>query len=105
LLGIKVTIIRYISDEPQPGVVECELKDAHGIRLSIIEKTACVSADHLSAHSTYPQQRLVACEAIGRSRDATGREVIRIGTDSLLVVDSVEGATQLEVLPDSLVEW
>jgi len=30
MLGVKVTILRYISDDPQPGVVECELEDAHG---------------------------------------------------------------------------
>jgi hypothetical protein len=30
MLGVKITILRYISDDPQPGVVECQLVDANG---------------------------------------------------------------------------
>jgi hypothetical protein len=28
MFGVRVTIVRYISDEPQPGIVECKLEDA-----------------------------------------------------------------------------
>ena len=28
MFGIRVAIVRYISDEPQPGIVECKLEDA-----------------------------------------------------------------------------
>src|SRR5882757_5008577 len=40
MVGMKVTILRYISDEPQPGIVECELEDAYGRSWSFIDKTA-----------------------------------------------------------------
>jgi hypothetical protein len=78
MLGIKVTIVRYISDEPQPGIVECQLEDAHGRRWSFVEKTAIVSAEHLDAQTTYPQRGVVAGEIVRRTLDAAGREVIRI---------------------------
>ena len=105
MLGIKVTILRYISDKPQPGIVECQLEDAHGRRWSFVEKTAIVSAERLDAQSTYPQPGVVAGEVIGRSLDDAGREVIQIDTDRPWGVESVEGVTRFEILPESLVEW
>ena|ERR1700680_5349765 len=104
MLGIKVTIVRYISDEPQPGIVECQLEDAHGRRWSFVEKTVIVSSEHLDAQTIYPQRGVVAGEVIHRSIDAAGREVICINTERPWHVESVEGVTQFEVLPESLVE-
>jgi hypothetical protein len=103
--GIKVTIVRYVSDNPQPGIVECQLEDAHGRRWSIVEKTAVVSVKDLDAQTTYPQQGFVACAIVGRSFDSAGREVVRIDAGLPWGVESVEGVTQFDVLPESLVEW
>jgi hypothetical protein len=105
MLGIRVTIVRYISDEPQPGVVECKLEDAHGRQWSFVEKTAIVSAEHLDVHTSYPQRGIVAAEIVGRSVDAAGREIIRVDTDRPWHVESVDGATQFDVLAESLVEF
>jgi len=105
MLGIKITIVRYISDEPQPGIVECQLEDANGRRSSIVEKTAVVGGrGDLNAQATYPQQGFVACEIVGRSLDSAGRELIRIDTGRHWGVESIEGVTQFDVLPESLVE-
>jgi hypothetical protein len=104
MLGIRVTIVRYISDEPQPGIVECKLEDAHGREWSFVEKTAKVSAEPLDAHTSYPQRGVVAGEIIGRSMDDAGREVIRISTERPWRVESVDGVTQFDVLAESLVE-
>jgi hypothetical protein len=102
--GIKVNIVRYISDEPQPGVVECILEDAHGRQWSFIEKTAIVSAAHLDAHTSYPQQGFVAAEIVGRTVDTAGREIIRVDTEGPCHVGSVDGVSQFDVLADSLLE-
>jgi putative N-acetylmannosamine-6-phosphate epimerase len=67
-------------------------------RWSFIEKTLVVSVEQLDAHSVYPQRGMTACKIVQRFPDA-GREVIRINT-----VESVEGVTQFDVLPESLVE-
>lgn len=99
MMGMKVSIVRYISDDPQPGIVECQFQDAYGRRWSFIEKTAVVSAEELDAHSVYPQPGVTACKIVQRFPDAAGRDVIRINT-----VESVEGVTQFDVLPESLVE-
>lgn len=98
--GVKVTIVQYISDDPQPGIVECQLEDAHGRKWSIVEKTAIVSAENLDDKTTYPRQGVVDCAIVGRSLDSAGREVARINT-----LESIEGVSQFDVLPESLVEW
>jgi hypothetical protein len=99
MADLKVSIVRYISDDPQPGIVECQFQDAYGRQWSFIEKTLVVSVEQLDAHSVYPQRGVTICKIIKRFPDATGREVIRIVT-----VESVEGVTQFDVLPESLIE-
>ena len=104
MLGIKVTILRYVSDDPQPGIVECQFEDAYGRLWSFVEKTAIVSAKHLDAQTVYPQLGVVAVEVISSNLDANGREVIKIDTDRPWGV-SIEGVTRFEILPELLVEW
>ncbi len=53
----------------------------------------------LDAHIIYLQRGVTPCRIVQRFADATGREVIRIDC-----VESVEGVTQSDVLPESLVE-
>jgi len=104
MLGIRVTIVRYISDEPQPGIVECKLEDAHGRQWSFVEKTAIVSAEDLDADTSYPRRGVIAAEIVGRSVDATGRETIRVNTERPWGVESVDSVTQFEVPAEMLVE-
>src|SRR5262245_35112263 len=104
MLSVKVLITRYVSDDPQPGIVECELHDAHGRRWCFLEKTAIVSANDLNAKTIYPQPGKIAGEIVERHREATGREIIRFDTERPWGVGSIEGVTQFEILPDSLVE-
>lgn len=103
MLAVKVKIVRYISDDPQPGIVECELEDVHGQRWSIVEKTAIVSTAHLNAHSPYPQQGFIGCEIVQRRGDAE-REIVRITTERPCMVESTDGSTEFDVLPNALVE-
>jgi|SRR5450631_1847617 hypothetical protein len=105
MLGIKVTIVRYISDEPQPGIVECQLEDAHGHQWSFVEKTAIVSTQNLDAQATYPQEGVIACEMLQRSLDGARREVIRVDTERPWHIESVEGETKFDVLPESLIDF
>jgi hypothetical protein len=104
MLGVKVTILRYISDDPQPGVVECQLEDANGNSWLFVEKTAIVSTADLDAKTNYPQPGIIACEVVRRSRESAGREVVRINTERPWLVESVDGSTEFDVTADSLVD-
>ena len=74
MVGVKITILRYVSDDPQPGIVECELRDADGHRWLFVEKTAIVSTANLNAKTRYPQPGVIACEIVwAQSREHTPR--------------------------------
>lgn len=105
MIGVRVSITRYISDEPQPGIVECEFADAHGRRWGFVEKTAIVSAADLDARTSYPQPGIIACRVVGRRVDNTGRELVNVDTERPWGVEAVDGTVQFEVLPASLLEW
>jgi hypothetical protein len=105
MIGVRVSITHYISDEPQPGIVECELTDAHGRRWSFVQKTAYVSFEDLDSKTSYPRLGVIECIVLGRSRDANGREVVLIDTEEPESTKSTDGTTRFEVLPEALVEW
>jgi hypothetical protein len=86
MLAVKVAITRYISDDPQPGIVECELLDVHGRCWRFIEKTAIVSANTLDARTLYPQPGL----SQGRSSGAA---------------EMPKGVRSSESTPSALGEW
>jgi hypothetical protein len=98
---LTVTILRYLSDDPQPGIVECELIDADGRRHTFIDKTAIFSTHNLDSKSAYPQNGIVACEIVTRWNDPLGRELVRINTTPW-GVESTEGLSEFEVLAEHL---
>jgi hypothetical protein len=104
VLAIKITITRYLSDEPFPGIVECQLVDAHGRLWSFVEKSAIVSADSFHARTAYPQPGVIAGEVVERRRNPDGREVVRINTEQPYGVSSVDGTAQFDVFAESLEE-
>jgi hypothetical protein len=105
MIGIRVELTRYISDEPQPGIVQCEFSDAHARRWSFVDKTAIFSAEHLDFLTAYPQPGVIACEIIRRTQDERGRDLMLVDTERPWGVESIEGIMRFEVLASSLVEW
>ncbi len=104
MVGVRVVIRRYVSDEPQPGIVACEFSDAQGRSHHFVEKTAVVSAEYLGADTGYPRPRVIACAVVSRGRGGGG-EVVTVDTERPWGVASAEGVTRFEVAADSLVEW
>jgi hypothetical protein len=51
MVKIRVAITRYVSNEPQPGLVECQLMDAHSRRWSFVDKNGIFSAEYLDVNS------------------------------------------------------
>ena len=102
VVGIKVSVKRYVSDDPQPGIVECELIDANGESHLFIEKTSIVSEDDLDAHSSYPLPGLIACTILDRRHDEIGTDLICIDIEKPYSIESIEGKTRFVVLPDQI---
>jgi hypothetical protein len=101
MLSVRVTIAGFI-DEHQPGWVECLLVDVHGRTWKIHEKIPVVSSEDLTADSKYPKQGIVGCTVLARTANATGREVVTIGTERPWGIESIEGNTVFEVFAEQL---
>ena len=102
MMELAVQIVRFVDDEPQPGIVACEFIDANGHRHTLIDKVPMCSGERLDANSTYPQPGAVRCEALGTWHDAHGRDVVRITIGLPDHIESSEGVSEFVVLSDQL---
>jgi hypothetical protein len=101
--AITVSIVRWVDDEPQPGIVECQLTDRFGKDWTFLEKCAVVSAEVLPT-SIYPQEGVIACRVLANGTDHNGREFAVVDTEQPCGVEADDGNTRFEVFADRLVE-
>jgi hypothetical protein len=99
---LTVQIVRFVSDEPQPGIVACAFVDAEGNSHTLIDKVPGFTVEHLDSRCTYPQAGAVRCKALAKWRDANGRDVVRITTDLPDHIESTEGVSEFVVLSSQL---
>ena len=104
MVGVRVRVIRYVSPDPQPGLVECELIDANGRAWLFVEKAAVVSCESLGPKTQFPQEGVIACEVIGQTLRTDGKKLVRIDTELPFGVETVDGEHRFEIPEESLVE-
>ena|SRR5215475_6290587 len=104
MTGISVQITKYISDDPQPGIVECQLVDVYGNEWVFQEKTAIVSLGALDADTDYPQPGFIACEIIKQWQDVDGREIVSVNTEKPWGVETLDGVSRFDVLRLQVIE-
>jgi len=100
---IAVSIVRWVDDEPFPGIVECKLTDRFGKDWTFIEKSAVVSASSLTGDSSYPQPGVIGCRVITTGLDNGGREFVVADTELPLGIEAVDGNTRFEVFAGQVV--
>ena len=102
-MELSVQIVRFVSREPQPGVVACEFVDADNRTHTIVDKLAIFTAVDLDDLGPYPTNGVVRCEVLGTWKNPEGRELVRITTrrDG---VESTEGLSEFVVLRKQLLE-
>lgn len=72
---VRCEAIRWVDDEPQPGLVEVVLTDADGRTWSLVDKAPIFdSAGVLRPDADYPISVLIACNVIERRTDGAGRK-------------------------------
>lgn len=89
-------VIRWVADEPQPGLVEAQLIDADGQLWSFIDKEPIFSSGYLGPNARFPIPGAIRCQVTGRETGADGQEVIVIDTGRPDGVDS-DGVTIFRV--------
>lgn len=80
MADLVVTITRFVDDH-QPGWVECEFTDVDGQVHRFVEKAPVVSAQTLTAASSYPRPGLVSCRIEAEWGDQSGLDFVRVALD------------------------
>jgi hypothetical protein len=94
---VRCTIVRWVSEEPQPGLVEANLTDADGRLWRFIDKTAIFSGEVLLETTEYPRPGVIRCEVIGNKALPNGAWVTAISTGKPDDVESTEGECRFVV--------
>ena len=104
---MRCVVDRYLSDDPQPGIVLIRITDINGRDWFFIEKQAMVvsgSVEYLTWESEFPRPAQMRCTVLVRYRDSKNRDVVRIDVSAPDHIESLEGETQFEVLAQDVFE-
>jgi hypothetical protein len=77
--NVACEIVRWVSDDPQPGIVEAHLVDADGTRWSFIDKWP-IFTSALDPLSRFPVSGAIRCEVLDRELLDDGRQILTIDT-------------------------
>ncbi|MFJ6523840.1 hypothetical protein ACIQMZ_01075 [Streptomyces longwoodensis] len=79
--GLRCEAVRWVGDEPFPGIVEVQFVDAAGQRWSLIDKSPIFAQfDELTPDSVYPVKVTVACVIQDDVEGPAGDEVVTVST-------------------------
>lgn len=92
----------WVSDEPQPGLVQITMADAHGRQWTFVDKSP-VFGFSLSRETAYPVEVGLACTILSRHIGGNGRGVAVISTEAPWGLASVDGVTRFTIYADQLI--
>jgi hypothetical protein len=98
---VSIQITRYV-DNHFPGFVECVLVDVLGVPHTFVEKVPYVSAESLSAASTYPCNGEIECEVCREWQDTTGHAFSIVRIESPWGLESTGGNIEITVYSSQL---
>jgi hypothetical protein len=95
---LRATAVRWVSREPQPGLVEVQLIDRDGQSWSFIDKPPMFTArNELRSDTRYPVEVEIACSVIERDLDA-----IFVSTAEPHGIETPDGVSRFTVSPSQL---
>ena len=100
--NLKIQIIKYISDEPQPGIVACQFVDANGRNWCFIDKIYIFTEIDLRLEMKYPINGAIRGMILGKSNDINGSEAFIFDIELPDHVESIEGVTRFLVTSDQV---
>ncbi|GLV88532.1 hypothetical protein Slala03_82210 [Streptomyces lavendulae subsp. lavendulae] len=102
MVFLRCEAVRWVGDEPQPGLVEVRFTDAHQQQWAFIDKWPIFTAgDDLAPGSHYPVEVGILCDVLntGNTADTSGTFRISVAPWGL---ESPEGRIEFDVRADQL---
>jgi hypothetical protein len=103
MLSLKISIVRFVSND-QANWVEGKFHDAWNYEFTVHEKVPIITTEDLDAISIYPRPGYIACTLIKQSTDQEGRIIMTINTEKPYGVETIDGISQFDVLPEQLID-
>lgn len=101
MTAVECQVVRWVADEPQPGVVEAHLTDVDGRVWTFIDKEPIFCAHAVGRLARLPVAGVIRCQIVGREILSDGRQVVSIDTASPDGVDS-SGVTIFRVAASAI---
>jgi hypothetical protein len=82
MTAVACQIVRWVADEPQPGLVEAHLTDADGRLWVFVDKEPIFCSQDVSRLGPFPIAGAIRCQIIDHETLTDGRQVVTIDTGS-----------------------
>ncbi|MEV8536193.1 hypothetical protein [Streptomyces sp. NPDC051211] len=93
--------VRWVDDEPQPGLVEVRFTDAHHQQWTFVDKWPVFSGEDLHPDSSYPVEVGVLCDILTTGNSADTADTVKISV-APWGLESLEGRIEFAVRADQL---
>lgn len=103
MLGLRVTIVRWVDDH-QPGWVDCHLVDSRDCLWVFIEKAPVVTVESLGPETCFPRPGIIACELVERQLATPESAILVVSTAAPWGIEATSGQTQFEVRAAQVIE-
>jgi hypothetical protein len=94
--NLRVKIVRFVDEEPQPGIVESQFRDDEGQVHSIIDKVPYFINAVLWSDSEYPQPGDIRCRVLERIHRISG-DFARITIAEPDYIEATDGKSEFVV--------
>ncbi len=94
---VKCVVVRWVSDEPQPGWVEYQITDADGVTWSVFDKPIHGGWEAMTPTANYPLPSSLDCEIVRTMTDAHGDALIVISTLNPHGLETADGRWEFRV--------
>ncbi|MET8751361.1 hypothetical protein ABZW32_14870 [Streptomyces sp. NPDC004667] len=96
MVFLRCKAVRWVDDEPQPGLVEIRFTDAHQQQWAFVDKWPIFTGEDLTPDSAYPVEVGILCDILNTATDTLTISVAPWGLESL------DGRVEFEVRSDQL---
>jgi hypothetical protein len=99
--SVKCELVRWVSDDPQPGLVEVRLLDADGSEWMFVDKVPIFTAAPVSSATQLPMPGEIQCEVVGTRQTPGGQEFVDVELRD--GVETADGVSRLTINREQLV--
>ncbi|MFE7413067.1 hypothetical protein [Streptomyces laurentii] len=98
---LRCEAVRWVDDEPQPGLVEVRFTDAHQRQRAFIDKWPVFTGDDLTPDSRYPVEVGILCDILTADGTTDPLDTVTVSV-APWGIESLEGLVEFEVRADQL---